>query len=377
MMFGSFRSVRKLSKVSALVSLFLGIYSICAVQADSHSSTVTAKVTGEGTLDALVTHSEEENASFRDHSQQALLLDDLLNFGKNDIVCQEVAESIVRLSKPGRRLTGVDERAQDDEYEHRIDFTCIVHQEYDSTSTRKTRAVHYDLLNVGPSFSHERMDAMAQGKTSLIVRNGIIEGSTLTVPDQAMDEAPDGMESYTSVLEWQEPPGGPNSHNQRYSRRLASNQFGLKTVLIFRVSVDDGNGQTSTPTKTAQEISDSIFGDWTDAVNLRTQYKACSYDKIEFVPATDDDLTPLISDFVEGVVDIEVNVDYPFLTSEIEQEVQVKAENATEDGGLGLDLELYDHVMMMIPPGSYSKGSPLWVAYAYKVSKHICISMHH
>ena len=61
---------------------------------------------------------------------------------------------------------------------------------------------------------------------------------------------------------------------------------GTKTVLVVRVIASD-----SAPTASINRLSDSVFGnnadgDGSDLVNLRSQYKACSYDQLNFIEAT-------------------------------------------------------------------------------------------
>ena len=297
---------------------------------------------------------------------QAFLQDDL-DFGKDDFICDEVAEIMTKLIKPGRRRLKeeVGSNHTTSPYKHEAAFACVVDPIQTSTGTHK--GLHLELKNVGPSFASERKEAIAKKKTRLIVRNPRIEGSTLIVPDQT-DSIVDGVMSFTSVLEWQEPPKG--SVSKARSRRLATGQSGTKSVVILRITAVDGISASSVPTKTAQEVLDSVFGfDNSDEVNLRTQYQACSYDLLKFEPADGGNLTSLYATSgVVGVVDITVTVDTPFQTTDIELQAIEKAENSTADGGLALDLDEYDHVMLMVPPGSWSKGSPFWVAYAYKVS---------
>ena len=310
---------------------------------------------------------DNQNATSPSALEMQAFLQDDLDFGKDDFICDEVAEIMTKLIKPGRRRLKeeVGSNHTTSPYKHEAAFACVVDPVQTSTGTHK--GLHLELKNVGPSFASERKEAIAQKKTRLIVRNPRIEGSTLIVPDQS-DSIVDGVMSFTSVLEWQEPPKGSVSNAR--SRKLATGQSGNKTVVILRIAAVDGISASSVPTKTAQEVLDSVFGfDNSDEVNLRTQYQACSYDLLNFEPAVGGNLTSLYATSgVVGVVDITVTVDTPFQTKDIELQAIEKAENSTADGGLDLDLDEYDHVMLMVPPGSWSKGSPFWVAYAYKVS---------
>ncbi len=296
-------------------------------------------------------------------SNVAQFEDELLHFGKDDFICDEVSVTAVKLIKPGQEDNFSEFGTHP--FEHRADFSCVVHKKKLSTDM----TFHYTLENVGPTFAEERTHAMAQNKTQLIIRNPAIIGSTLIIPDQT-ESVIDGNDSFLPVLEWHEPPEGSKSSDRRYTRRLAQAQFGTKSVLIFRVTVEAADGEISVPTKTPKEVHDSIFGfDGTDAVNLRSQYQACSYNQIDFLPADDDILRPLFSNGVDGVIDITVtNMAKPLQTRDIEEAVLKKVQsNNTVDGELDLDLQEYDHVMLMLPPGSFYKGSTGWIAYAYKV----------
>ena len=55
---------------------------------------------------------------------------------------------------------------------------------------------------------------------------------------------------------------------------------GTRSVLVVRVVAAD-----ATTTASEAQLSDSVFGTFGDAFNLKSQYNACSYGQLNFVPA--------------------------------------------------------------------------------------------
>lgn len=65
-----------------------------------------------------------------------------------------------------------------------------------------------------------------------------------------------------------------------YRRRHLATVTGTKPVLAVRVT-----GADASTTASMAEISDSIFGTAGDPVNLKSQYAACSFNKLAITPA--------------------------------------------------------------------------------------------
>ena len=247
-----------------------------------------------------------------------------------------------------------------------IGFSCVVDPL--QSASGHTKGTHLELMNLPPGFGQDRVDAIAKNTTRLIIRGAVVEGSVLTVPEQE-EYLSGGVRSLKPILEWQLPPLEKASRT-RHSRRLATAQFGTKSVVIFRITVE----QRTPPTNTAVEISDSVFGNAGDAVNLRSQYKACSFDKIDFVwadgeTAVGTDIESLYS--APGVIDFTVPAANltTFNTQDIANKVAEFVQmNSTENAlGLGLNLEEYDHIIYVLPPSTIYSGSTGWIAFAYKV----------
>ena len=252
---------------------------------------------------------------------------------------------------------------------HVDSFACVVDPAYSGGKI----GIQLELMNFAPSFEEDRKKAIAMGKNRLVVREGVIFGPTLILPDdsegykefeEAVMSGGDEFQqtSFKPLLDWQFPPTADSvSARKKHSRNLATNQFGDKKVLVFRITA---NGEA--PAKTAVQVSDGVFGTSGDAVTLTSQYSACSYDQLNFAAASGAELTGL-TDGHAGVIDISVVMDNSIM-SEIENAVKAKAQD-TGTGGLGLDLADYDHIIFHVPAGTKSDGETNWLAFADYVSQ--------
>jgi len=141
--------------------------------------------------------------------------------------------------------------------------------------------------------------------------------------------------------------GGGNGNGNK-GNRGRNLQNGVKKVLVLRIVAQD---RSTTATET--ELADDIFGASGDAVNLQSQYKACSYDQLQFNAVTSN--TAVGSD---GVYTVQLP------TTRVAKAHEWKIVNAARDEAtlrLGTLTDIADHVMVCLPPGT--KGD--WLAYAY------------
>ena len=257
---------------------------------------------------------------------------------------------------------------------HVDSFACVVDPAYSGGKI----GIQLELVNLAPSFEKDRKKAIAMGKNRLVVREGVIFGPTLILPDdsegykefeEAVMSGGDEFQqtSFKPLLDWQFPPTADSvSARKKHSRNLATGQFGNKKVLVFRITA---NGLS--PTKTAAQVSDGVFGTSGDAVTLTGQYTACSYAQLNFAAASGPELTGL-TDGHAGVIDISVTVSSStFFTAEIANAVKTKAEYAIGGGGLGLNFDDYDYIIYHVPLGTQiiESGGTDWVAFANKVSQ--------
>jgi hypothetical protein len=231
------------------------------------------------------------------------------------IVCDEVIE------KEG---TYLDENG---EIGHETTFSCFVNPSYTETGSKY---IELDLVNFSPSFEEERDAAYAVGKTQLAIYESSIQGSTIILPSQNESSniiacptgenflhKDDGEQSqcFVKTLNWHSPP----SYASRRSRKLAVNQVGQRSILVFRITTTT-NGA---PTASSATVSDKVFGP-TDTVNIATQFAACSNNKFDFIPAASTGLTLSAT----GVHDITVTTTSTSTTSDIKNAVKTAVGNS-------------------------------------------------
>ena len=133
------------------------------------------------------------------------------------------------------------------------------------------------------------------------------------------------------------------------TRRKLASTTGTKEMLALRVIAPDAS-----TTSTENQISDAWFGTHGDPVNLKSQYEACSYNKLQINPAN----TRNISNGVR-TISIGNNVIGASSTT-IQWSVVWTAWN--EFGSL---INNFDHVMLCLPPGTTRSQSGSWIAYAW------------
>lgn len=131
-------------------------------------------------------------------------------------------------------------------------------------------------------------------------------------------------------------------------RKLAT--IGDRDVLVIRVV-----GTDASTTASEAQLSDDVFGNDRDPVNLRNQFAACSYGQLIFIKATDD---VLIDD--DGVYTVNINTTVNGKDIGVIEAAAIQ-QAKTDFGVTRLDL-IAKHIMLCIPPGT----TPSWVARAYE-----------
>lgn len=137
------------------------------------------------------------------------------------------------------------------------------------------------------------------------------------------------------------PPISVTSRIKVERQRTPSLSSGVKRLLVIRVLALD----TKT-TATKEELSDKIFGTRGDSTNLKKQYQACSYNKLNFVPAV-----------AAGVIGGVLEVSLPQNIKKVSHTIVRNAISTVLNG----KPQYADHVMYCIPPGVDGVG----IAYAY------------
>ena len=139
------------------------------------------------------------------------------------------------------------------------------------------------------------------------------------------------------------------------SRQL---QSGTRTVLAVRVLLNDGSYSYASQTG----LSDDIFGNGVDTVNLKSQYAACSFNQLVFDKTSDRSMSTNPNDgttsISAGVMDVKVDLN-----------VTAGGDNAVRNAvtskinsvfGVTNPTDLANHVMYCLPSGIMSG-----IAYAY------------
>lgn len=198
----------------------------------------------------------------------------------------------------------------------------------------------------------EIVSEFKSGLTEITIPGGRVDEFSVFVPPKATIEV-DNSKALRRL-------GGEK--DQR-SRRLAQ---GTRRVLAVRVI--DGSGVSTT--STSRELTEKIFG--SNGKNLATQYDACSYGKLKFVPTRALNGSPPLR--FPGVYEVNLSVSVKDF-SEAQARAHVirqlredfgdtnrlpaKFDNAHTDDSLP-----FDHVMLCLPPGT--KGG--WIASGFENS---------
>ena len=144
--------------------------------------------------------------------------------------------------------------------------------------------------------------------------------------------------------------------NLAASRPGRNLQSGTRTVLAARVILNDASYNFATATG----LSDDIFGNGVDPVNLKSQFAACSYNKLIFnkgpnrlMSSNPNDGTTAINN---GVFDIRVNINRSAGEGSIVNAVTAKINSVF---GVSNPNVLANHVMYCLPSGASGIGVAL------------------
>lgn len=163
-----------------------------------------------------------------------------------------------------------------------------------------------------------------------LLADSLIDGGELVLPENA---------NINAILA----PRGAGS-NAGNGRRLAVVE-GDKSVLVVRVNAPDFSTSSS-----VSVLSDNVFGTTDDSVNLKSQYEACSYNKLRLNPTADSRAT-------NGVYEVSISRKTKRASRESIEDAVVS--QLTRE--LGYLPREFDHVMLCLPP----RTSGSWIAYAY------------
>lgn len=190
-------------------------------------------------------------------------------------------------------------------------------------------AAFVEVPSLNSSFYEDH--EIESGSTTLVAQGAVYE-TNATSADLII---PEGVEPVLGTV--------PSSHNlsspsvatggrMRGRRHLAE---GTRSVLVIRIT---SSADGSTTSLNEASLAAGVF---TDAVNLKSQSAACSYGKLNFVPATGTSITA-------GVTTVTVNVN---VQGALQRPVR-KAAEAAAIARYGDLASKFNHVMFCIPPGT-------------------------
>ena len=135
-------------------------------------------------------------------------------------------------------------------------------------------------------------------------------------------------------------------------RKLASYE-GAKPVLVVRVTDVDGK----VVRESAEEVSDKFFGTLGDTMTLKSQFAACSFNKLQITNEYSSDVDDRLLS-APGVLDVEISVSLENTQSVIRNAIQKAVEKT-----LGVDLPgPFQHVVYVLEACYVKCG---WAGYAF------------
>lgn len=178
--------------------------------------------------------------------------------------------------------------------------------------------------------------------------NELFSGDTeLVLPDPTYYD----VETDTLILD--APPGLKNEESSPGRRRLKKPAvtMGVKTILVVRVQATN-----SVTSLSEEKLSSDVFGGNGDVNNLRSQYMACSYGKLEFRKAMD--RQGKTTSIRNGVVTVS-----PGAPAQIGDMRMMNRINGYLQEEFGLrPPQIADHIMYCMPPGTMDEYA---VAYGW------------
>lgn len=124
-------------------------------------------------------------------------------------------------------------------------------------------------------------------------------------------------------------------------------------MLVVRVIASNGSTSAS-----EAALSNSVFGNDNDPVNLSSQFAACSHNKLEFVKAADKEVgAEYANSITNGVATVTVNTALADGHAAMSNTITAQLKS---DFGVSNPNQLANHVMYCLPSGTMG-----YIAYAY------------
>ena len=208
-------------------------------------------------------------------------------------------------------------------------------------------------------------NSLQSGRDKVLIPEGtvIYSNGKMDAKGKRLSKANQGKNGFVrrnlpgeDVVEERTPEQELNLAALQSGRRL---QKGTKTVLAVRIILNDATYSHATQTG----LSNDVFGNGVDTINLKTQYAACSYNQLVFNKAAGRNIlttvTPNSGDTAisNGVVDIRVNHSKAAGDATVRNAVTAEINRVF---GVTSPTQLANHVMYCLPTGVM-----IGIAYAY------------
>jgi hypothetical protein len=213
----------------------------------------------------------------------------------------------------------------------------------------------YTITNPGKSGWAE---TLRSGVSIIIIGKGdTIRGALIDMKGNPPKGKPEGtlgnpFDRYLKEDEVLTPEQEANVAKLKDQRRHLATVIGTKSVIAVKVN-HTGLGSFGTTTNTATGLADSIFGTaagGSDAVNMYSQYKACSHGKLEMLPAANRaSSNGAVSNIVNGVVEVTVNTNCATTPCDGQTVNEVNNALSAAFGSEILGGSLANHVMHCLP----------------------------
>jgi hypothetical protein len=186
---------------------------------------------------------------------------------------------------------------------------------------------------------------VSSGETTLMSPNAYIMGSDIFIPESSASDITLGRASKKKALKNRGKRSQETSSGEDKEQPPRQLEQDIRTVLVVRVeSTTDGSKTTPSESK----LRDDVFE---DDVCLASQYAACSHGKLHFVPATFDGLVN------NGVITVRIHSVINGVSTDTVQSNVVSEVNSLFGEPVS---DLFDHIMLCLPPGTVSSGSTSW-----------------
>eukprot|EP00804_Cyclotella_cryptica_P000316 CCRYP_010238-RA/>CCRYP_010238-RA protein AED:0.34 eAED:0.34 QI:894/1/1/1/0.6/0.83/6/180/677 len=209
------------------------------------------------------------------------------------------------------------------------------------------------MLNNGTLVSAESSIDVQQQDEDLLTNDPDVEMTMRNRPHTYSQEVT------TSPVRLKLPPGQiklrqPLSTNNNDTRRLATYQ-GEKPVLVVKVTDVNGLSHLDSPSV----MSDKVFGTSGDTATMKSQFAACSFNKLNIVPGGQDSNKISREMSAPGVVEVNIPID---ITKSTQGDIRKEVKKSVE-AKLGISLPGVFHHVMIVLEGCYIECG--WSAYAF------------